>query len=284
MSSPLLDSILDHLDHIRILPRRLILCTPGSEPTVPMLRGVWGAALHQLNRPVYDKVFGPEGGDLPLYLMRAGLPIPRESPAVEHFLFNAAIDSDTILLQAWMRACDTGLGPNREPFFLRGYTMGPDSSRLDSDSFWKMSELFWPLHGPAWCDPVIIRFPLPVRLLRNKMLITDPMLPDLVVSITRRIGNLLPVQHQDSWREVSHACLDLSREIIAEPWIGGPCDAWRWSARQQSEIQLRGITGELALPDGAGELWPLLVAATWLHMGKGTVFGMGQAELVPFVH
>jgi hypothetical protein len=27
-------------------------------------------------------------------------------------------------------------------------------------------------------------------------------------------------------------------------------------------------------------LWPLLAAAAWLHLGKGTVMGMGQVEVV----
>ena len=33
------------------------------------------------------------------------------------------------------------------------------------------------------------------------------------------------------------------------------------------------------LPDGPGPLWPLIAAATWIHLGKGTVFGMGQPIL-----
>ncbi|WP_162800768.1 hypothetical protein [Acidibrevibacterium fodinaquatile] len=41
-------------------------------------------------------------------------------------------------------------------------------------------------------------------------------------------------------------------------------------------MELRRITGALALPHGPGPLRPLLVAVSWIHLGKGTVFGLGQ--------
>ena len=41
-------------------------------------------------------------------------------------------------------------------------------------------------------------------------------------------------------------------------------------------MELRRITGALALPHGPGPLWPLVVAVSWIHLGKGTVFGLGQ--------
>ena len=47
------------LNSIRILPRRIVLETPGVHATVPMLRGVWGAALHDLDPTAYAAVFAP---------------------------------------------------------------------------------------------------------------------------------------------------------------------------------------------------------------------------------
>ena len=54
------------------------------------------------------------------------------------------------------------------------------------------------------------------------------------------------------------------------------------SARQDADLELRGVSGVLDLPEGPGELWPLLAAATWLHLGKATVFGLGQFEVQPW--
>jgi hypothetical protein len=34
-------------------------------------------------------------------------------------------------------------------------------------------------------------------------------------------------------------------------------------------------------PAAPGELWPLLAAALWLHLGKGTTLGLGQLQVLP---
>ena len=58
----------------------------------------------------------------------------------------------------------------------------------------------------------------------------------------------------------------------------------RWSAAQRKEIELYGIVGDMVLPNGPGELWLLLSALQWSHLGKGTVFGMGQLEMTNVGH
>ncbi|MBN2140884.1 MAG: hypothetical protein JW718_07740 [Desulfovibrionaceae bacterium] len=52
----------DILADLNILPRRLSLRTPGVQATVPMLRGVFGAALHDLEPDAYAEVFIGLGG------------------------------------------------------------------------------------------------------------------------------------------------------------------------------------------------------------------------------
>ncbi len=42
-----------------------------------------------------------------------------------------------------------------------------------------------------------------------------------------------------------------------------------------------GVTGELELPAGPGPLADLLAAAQWLHVGKGTVMGLGRIDVAP---
>ncbi len=59
MNQQFLNSLSDALAAIEILPRRMLLDTSGVAATVPMLRGVWGAALHDLEPEVYASVFAP---------------------------------------------------------------------------------------------------------------------------------------------------------------------------------------------------------------------------------
>jgi hypothetical protein len=79
---------------------------------------------------------------------------------------------------------------------------------------------------------------------------------------------------------LSRQALNAARDTPAEPWQGERLDLHRYSGRQRAELELRGITGYLDLPHGPGPLWPLLAAAQWLHLGKGTVMGMGQLSVV----
>ena len=118
------------LDSLLILPRQLQLCTPGVDPTLPMLRGVWGKALDDLNEMVYKRVFnqGDDGGT-PLYVPRPG-----GFPVVEHILLGEVIRHECVLLAACIRACESGLGPDRVPFFLRGYALKPDANRAPTDA------------------------------------------------------------------------------------------------------------------------------------------------------
>jgi hypothetical protein len=44
---------------------------------------------------------------------------------------------------------------------------------------------------------------------------------------------------------------------------------------------MQGVVGTLDLPDGPGPLSPLIAAAQWLHLGKGTVMGLGQLRIIP---
>ena len=85
------------LNSVSLLPRRLLLATPGVEASVPMLRGAWGAALHDLAPAAYRAVFGTADdgqGPPPGYLLRPAPPDPRCAPAVDFFLIGEAVKHD----------------------------------------------------------------------------------------------------------------------------------------------------------------------------------------------
>ncbi|HVA45951.1 MAG TPA: CRISPR system precrRNA processing endoribonuclease RAMP protein Cas6 [Pirellulales bacterium] len=320
------------LEHIKILPRRLWLDTPGVEASVPMLRGVWGAALHEVDGEAYREVFGGDesAGAPPQYLLRPAPPDPRLAPAVDFFLFGRGPQYDRACRLAWQEAAGRGLGPRRRPFSIRGaFVLGPDGTiseepRAAADSVgngapsgpcgvpeiasagrataadgtpqrafatgeadgtrsvpatlaWPLSQAVWPLPPLAPCRLV---FRAPLRLRRRGSLVEQPTLADLVVAACRRIEALLPDACRDDWKNHSAAALETARAAPQSVWQGARLDLHRWSARQQNELDLHGVSGALDLPEGPGELAPLLAAAHWLHLGKGTVMGLGQFEVV----
>lgn len=276
------------LSHIPILPRRLWLDTPGVAATVPMLRGTWGAALHDLDRDAYADVFGGDdesGGDsTPGYLMRPAPPDPRCAPAIDFFLFGRALEHDEACRHAWQEAARRGLGPRRHPFEIRGtFALGPNGTPLklrpipnSQPLIWPLSQAVWPLDANAPCRLV---FNAPLRLRRRGRLIGQPTLADVVVAACRRMEAYLPEPLRDDWKCYSADALEAARGRPQAAWQGARLDLHRWSARQRHELDLHGVTGSLALLEGPSELAPLLAAAQWLHLGKATVMGLGQFEV-----
>lgn len=65
--------------------------------------------------------------------------------------------------------------------------------------------------------------------------------------------------------------------------LGEPQLSWhhqrRYSARQELEVETSGITGSFELHGNLAPLWPLLWIGQWLHVGKGTVMGLGRYRL-----
>ncbi len=342
----LAEQLLSALSTIRILPRRILLETSGVAATVPMLRGVWGAALHDLDPEVYAAVFAPNdetrgrknsrataksltkhqtasdsqsaqrpGGDqrtlavnasgtaVAAYVLRPAPPDPHFAPALDWILIGDAVQHDALLGRAWDIASGMGLGPQRRRFHLRRIAgIGPDGQVAEQAAPWSLDEVVWPdgqhkvptdVDGRrslrlrstgAGRQPWRLIFPVPLRLMYRKRLIETPTLTDIVVATCRRIKAYLPADRLADWDESSRWALETARETPAGRWYGQRLDLHRYSGRQRAELELRGITGYLDLPHGPGQLWPLLAAARWLHLGKGTVMGMGQMEVEEISH
>lgn len=54
----------------------------------------------------------------------------------------------------------------------------------------------------------------------------------------------------------------------------------RYSRRQRSRLQMGGFTGEAVFEGNLEPFLPLLVAGEYVHIGKGTVMGLGKIQLV----
>ena len=269
-----------------IAPFRLLLETPGVQATVPMLRGVWGRALHLLDQGVYRDVFGvdSESDSVPRgYVLRPALPDPAFAPAVEWIVIGTAIEHLPVLARAWDVACGMGLGASRHPFHIRSaLPLRPDGSSGAETTLHAAATTAWPLARAGWpfappeTTPCRLLFPAPLRLRRGGRLVEQPTLADIVVAIGRRCAEFLPAQQRPAWQSASRSALEQARSIRCGPWQGDRLDLHRYSGRQQAELDLHGVSGSLELPAGPGEIWPLLAAARWLHVGKATVMGLGQ--------
>lgn len=264
---------------------RIHLETPEVLATVPMLRGVWGRSLLELHPAVYDEVFVGGSSRIPRYWLRPAPVSAQPAPAVEFALFgpHRAIEVDAIWA-AWDRASTHGLGTRRVPFVVREVRpLAWDGSPLAASR----RHPGFPLAGLPPSRPDLAREPSrietvgPLRLLRRGVLVQQPSFPDLVFAALNRLQALAGPAAERVWNE-RDAWLDRARGVAAEPWAGRRLDFIRYSGSQKQQIDMHGIHGHLGLPHGTGpELAPLFEASAWLHLGKGTVFGLGQMEVRP---
>ena len=279
------------LSQVQILPRRLSLLTPQVLATVPMLRGVWGAALHDLDPGAYCAVFlgqGKPSERIPPLVLRPAPASAEDFPALDWILIGNGLEYDAALLRAWDVASGMGLGPARRRFHIRAcHPLGPKGEVLPTAREargWALLQAVWPLEGSPDSTPCRLRFPAPLRLLRQHRLIEQPTPTDLIVAAVRRLEAFLPSPAREALARMKPALIDQARTCLAENWRGQRLDLLRYSGRQKRELEMRGVSGHLDLPEGPGPLWPLLAAAQWLHLGKGTVVGMGQLVVEPIPH
>src|SRR5271154_4985355 len=87
MDDPLLNALRQGLSRLTVRAWRLHLETPGVQATVPLLRGVWGAALHDFTPDVYRSLFEGEPSGAPGYVMRPAPAEVRPAPALDFLLF-----------------------------------------------------------------------------------------------------------------------------------------------------------------------------------------------------
>jgi hypothetical protein len=260
---------------------RLHLETPGVMATVPMLRGVWGAALKKICESTYHDVFVGGDAGAPRYVMRPAPPEIRSAPAIE-FLFFGQPDrqADDNVWAAWDLACRSGLGPHRYPFTISeshplAWNGTPLASSQSQPGF-ALSPLPWPTGAAN--DVCRLDFPAPLRIIHRGRLVEQPALADVTIAALRRIQSLTTTLAEPLWPD-RQWWLDEARRITCGPWDGARLDLIRYSGRQKRELELRGVSGSLLLPEGPGLLAPLLAASAWLHLGKSTVMGLGQLRI-----
>jgi CRISPR-associated endoribonuclease Cas6 len=127
--------------------------------------------------------------------------------------------------------------------------------------------------------------------MRDHRLVQSPTPADLTLAAIRRIATLSGVGPDTGSRDGStgdaealwaerKSWLAQARQVPFEPWQGQRLDLVRYSGSQHAEIEMHGVAGSLTLPVSPGPLTPLLAAALWLHLGKGTVMGMGQLQVI----
>lgn len=150
----------------------------------------------------------------------------------------------------------------------------------------------WAHPAPAWWEEagpgvrsgrLSLRFLTMTRLVSEERLQSQPEFPLLVRSLLRRVSVLAQCY-------CGHGLeIDYRAVVAAAEQVGLARDRTRWvdwtrySARQQTAMQLGGIVGEADYegpPEVLLAMWPLVALGVQLHVGKQPTFGLGRYEVV----
>jgi len=130
------------------------------------------------------------------------------------------------------------------------------------------------------CAPanVNVTFPLLLRLKSRGKPVNSPTLPQLLQATLRRLRMLLDCKRADSgYDERPLLQAAAASERLAAAFQKA---SWRrYSARQGRDLFLWGITGSAAWCNVPPEAVALLQVARLLHIGKGTIYGLGALKL-----
>ncbi|MCC6443077.1 MAG: CRISPR system precrRNA processing endoribonuclease RAMP protein Cas6 [Armatimonadetes bacterium] len=128
-------------------------------------------------------------------------------------------------------------------------------------------------------DALALTFLTPTRLWREGRLLRGASFRDIAGALLRRLSGLM----------YFHCGSDLSadyRGLLARAEAVETAEdalAWReqtrYSARQQTEMQMGGFVGRIRFKGDLEPFRPFLTLGQWAHVGKGCVMGMGQYRI-----
>lgn len=142
-------------------------------------------------------------------------------------------------------------------------------------------DLFNHPHDLAHAPPntVTLRIVTPMRLRFDEALVNQLEFHLLVRSLLRRLSTLsyfhCGYQLHLDFRELIARAQDIKAEHSDLRWV----DWERYSNRQRARIKMGGLVGQATYSGSLGEFIPFLCLGELVHVGKGTVFGMGKYRM-----
>lgn len=128
---------------------------------------------------------------------------------------------------------------------------------------------------------VTLRFLTPLRLTYEGSLIREPQFHILIRNLLRRTSSFCYFYHDFTWEEDFVNIVRQAEEVELTKNKTFWFDWERYSSRQERGMKLGGLVGEATYKGPVGKFWGLLEFGSLIHIGKGSVFGLGKYELLP---
>lgn len=127
---------------------------------------------------------------------------------------------------------------------------------------------------------VTLRFLTPTRIKYAGKLTSDIDFEILMRNLLRRLSWLAEIHCDEKWKLDWKELIKKAKENIKTVHSDLRWYDWeRYSQRQATRMKMGGFTGEITFEGDLAEFIPYLTLGEYLHIGKGTVYGLGKYEL-----
>lgn len=211
-----------------------------------------------------------------------------ESIGIGMTLVGSAVAQVPYIIHALGSAGEQGVGRNRGRFRVADVqqetTIGSDHWELiyDARNGTYRQRPVTPLSVPPAPDRTRMRMRTPLRIkCHGRFVVPERLaLADILRHLYNRFQRLALLYGGQpetfDWARSVTLVGGLQMEAASLRWH----DWTRYSARQRTPMQLGGLMGDLVITGPAlADVWPLLWAGQWTHVGKGTSFGLGAYRL-----
>lgn len=194
-------------------------------------------------------------------------------------LFGKAIEFLPYVVYAFKEMGKRGIGSSRGKFWLQLVRCGQhivyDFRNQQLDMSFERIDLFELGNEETVPEKVHLSFVTPTVLKINGRKSETFGFPHLVRAITRRI-KAISVYHTEEPSALPRYSKQALEEVQEETSAMRPFYWKRYSGRQKTTIDLSGVVGQKVFSGNIQPFWKLLRIGELLHVGKGTVYGMGK--------
>lgn len=207
---------------------------------------------------------------------------PGEELSFGLILIGKSIDSLPYFIYTFEELGNSGIGKGRGRYTLEDVSVAGDNP----ESVYSVSDkkLKGPIHSQRipehdeWNGNLLTLSCLtPTRVVYEEHLTEKPEFHILIRNLLRRIAHLSYFHcGGDPSRFDFTGAIDRALNISSKEENLQWYDWERYSARQDTRMKLGGFVGDITFEGNLGEFIPYLRAGEFIHIGKGTSFGLGK--------
>lgn len=219
--------------------------------------------------------------------------LPGETLSFNLLLFGRAKNLLPYFIVTLEELGQIGMGKGRHPFNVKEIATvalgrqnereiiyyGSDKTVRSKENIVTAEEIWRKAAKQSPREQVLVKFLTPARLIYQESLALNPYFHILLRHLLRKVSSLYYFYHGYQWKEDFVGIIKRAEEVALVENNTVWCDWERYSYRHHKKMKLGGLIGEAVYKGPVNDFWPLLKLGELLHLGKGSVFGLGKYQL-----